>query len=85
MQQRQFITQPPPRAGSRLAHLRAGDSVLVWDSERGRDRWQRVAETRIADSGRLKLKVRGTQFFFDEALVVSYMRPVNDRNRCVSD
>lgn len=63
------LTTPAP---SRLAALRPGDSVLVRDGVKETNIWQRVAELKEGNGGRLKLRVEGTSFFFDEALVISY-------------
>jgi hypothetical protein len=51
--------------------LRTGDRVLVWDGRKERNIWQRIAQIEVS-GGRLKLRVEGTPFFFDEALVISY-------------
>ncbi len=67
---RQLRRATPPRS-SRLAALRPGDFVLVWDGVKGRNLWQQVADIRITN-GRQKINVRGTDFYFDEALVVSF-------------
>jgi hypothetical protein len=45
--------------------------VLVWDGVQERNIWQRIAQIE-ARGGRLMLRVEGTPFFFDEALVISY-------------
>ena len=73
MQQLKSITRETPRVVSRLAKLRAGDFVLVWDGVKECNIWQRVAETRTAGSGRLKIRVEGAGFFFDEGIVISYV------------
>jgi hypothetical protein len=73
MQQLKSITRETPRVVSRLARLRTGDFVLVWDGVKERNIWQRVAETRTAGSGRLKIRVEGAGFFFDEGIVISYV------------
>lgn len=66
------MIRQPRAGGSRLAHLKPGDFVLVWDGVKGRDIWQRIAEIEES-SARLKLRVEGTDFFFDEALVVNFL------------
>lgn len=54
-----------------LRNLRAGDRVLVWCGVS-----ERNVSTEIADikevSGRIKIRAAGTNFFFDEALVISF-------------
>jgi len=64
------IRQNCPTA-SRLAGLRAGDHVYVWDGARARNVWCKVADTKEVD-GRLKIRITGTSFFFDEAIVISF-------------
>ncbi len=53
-----------------LQALRAGDDVLVYDGVKERNIWQRVEKVREV-AGRLKIRVEGTDFFFDSALVIS--------------
>jgi hypothetical protein len=44
--------------------------VLVYDGIKERSIWQRVEEVNETDD-RLKIRVEGTDFFFDSALVIS--------------
>jgi hypothetical protein len=74
MQHQESTTQQPLPPRARLEGLQPGDYVLVWDGVKSCDIWQRLAELRTAESGRLKLRVEGTDFFFDEGLVISTVR-----------
>ncbi len=55
---------------SRLSHLRAGDSVWVYDGVKDRNIWLEIAEA-VCVGGRMRFRVEGTDFFFDEALIIS--------------
>ncbi len=59
------------RTRSRLAPLRVGDQVNLYDGVKDKNIWQQVAELKEAD-GRLKIRVNGTSFFFDESLVMGF-------------
>ncbi len=61
----------PITAASRLSHLRPGDWVWVWDGVAERNLWMQVAEA-VCVEGRMRFRVEGTDFFFDEALIIAH-------------
>jgi hypothetical protein len=71
MQLSESITPKAETVPSRVAHLRPGDSVWVFDGMKDRNIWLRIAEITCVE-GRMRIRVEGTDFFFDEALVISH-------------
>lgn len=61
-------------AGTRLnlQNLRAGDRVFVFDGVQERSVWADVADVKEVD-GRIKIRAAGTHFYFDQALVISFI------------
>lgn len=53
-------------------HIVAGAHVLVYDGARGHNVWLYVDDVRVVD-GRIKLRSLPMDFYFDEALVISYL------------
>ena len=54
-----------------LRNLRAGDRVFVFDGVQERNVWADVADVKEAN-GRIKIRVEGVGFYFDQALVISF-------------
>jgi hypothetical protein len=71
MQPIESITPKPEIARSRVAHLRPGDSVWVFDGMKDHNIWLQIAET-VCVEGRMRFRVEGTDFFFEEGLIISY-------------
>ncbi len=67
--QRPFSLQQPTPEPARLAALRVGDQVCIWD--KGQSVWRTVAALKTTN-GRLKIRVTDADFYFDEALVTGY-------------
>jgi hypothetical protein len=53
--------------------IEAGEFVYVYDGHKDDYIWQLVSEVRV-EYGRQKIRVEGTVFFFDEALVAAVRR-----------
>ncbi len=71
MQRLESTIKPNRPLASRLAGLRAGDEVFVWCGVKGRNIWCEIADIKQVND-RLKIRVKDTSFFFDEALVLSF-------------
>jgi len=56
---------------SRVSHVRAGDFVWVYDGIKDRNVWLQIAEA-VCVEERMRFRVEGTDFFFDEGLIISY-------------
>lgn len=69
--QTQFSMGGKHTVASRLLTLRVNDHVYVYDGKKQSNVWQEIAAIKEVD-GRLKIRVKGTGFFFDEALVISF-------------
>ncbi len=70
MQLSESITPKAETVRSRVAHLRSGDFVWVFDGVKDRNIWLQIAETACVE-GRMRFRVEGTDFFFDEGLIIS--------------
>jgi hypothetical protein len=66
-----LTTLKPLETRPSLRNLLAGDSVFVWDGLKGVNLWQTVADIKEVD-GRMKIRVEGTTFYFDQALVIDH-------------
>jgi hypothetical protein len=58
---------------SPFATLRAGDCVLVYDGAKEKNLWCEIADIKEVN-GRWKIRVTGTDFYFDEALVINFIK-----------
>ena len=70
MQLSESITPKAETVPSRVAHLRPGDFVWVFDGVKDRNIWLQIAEA-VCVEGRMRFRVEGTDFFFDEGLIIS--------------
>ena len=64
-------TLKPLQTRPSLRNLLAGDSVFVWDGIKETNIWQTVADIKEVD-GRMRIRVEGTNFYFDESLVIDH-------------
>jgi hypothetical protein len=70
--QPQNITPGQQSTAPRIFNFQTRDFVFVYDGVKDKEIWQQVAELKEV-GGRLKIRVKGTDFFFDESLVVRYL------------
>jgi hypothetical protein len=70
MQLSESTTPKAETVPSRVAHLRTGDFVWVFDGVKDRNIWLQIAEA-VCVEGRMRFRVEGTDFFFDEGLIIS--------------
>ncbi len=71
MQLVESITKQKTAVASRFAGLRPGDHVFVYDGVKERNIWCEIAATKAVE-GRLKIRIKDANFFFDESLVISF-------------